>query len=929
MWKKKDPVSYQESNDPNTDTRSDIWLCYVKGERRGCLNETINFFIEDYLLIETHIFNNDTCTVMFLHNLAQPQWSHIPCGEKVIGHTFCSIKENSKTNYTSIQTTAGVSVCQKGFLKKNKICFELIWHTYIPGLSNRRTLSIHIFNSLFKFVMNVIKSNVNLPFYSHHLGNILIIKKPSVSFGYVKKPIKERARAFLFRVDTLKEFSIPKYLFLCERDRYMIFVDIFDNYNDCHRFKALNTILQNKMRNCSQLFHSSRDGFCKLYISLDYKVKKLPMLKKIIPYKKHTRNVSTNLFYHECSENGQFSCLKGMSQCFTISDICHYKLDISNKLVPCETGTHLYNCKDFECDMKFKCSGFYCISWSYVCNGKWDCPGGSDKIDIQQCGQFRKCKHMLKCKASQICIHLGDLCDGVVDCPDGNDEASHCMWNIPLCPNSCECLLSAVKCFEVPSNVTDIIKHEHFPFFAVFIESSGISRSFLSLDSKMNEVNNIFVLVIRNSKIVQPCYLTSKMVNLVSIDFSLNIINDLQNGCYTNSLKIITLSNNLISHIIHNVFSESKSLLSLDLSNNPLRSLSDSSTFKMPILQILSIQNNSLHYLKTITFHLPKLLVLKTENFRLCCFISDKAKCTSQIPWFISCENILSNKAIKITFYCVSSLIILLNIISILLQVIIFEKNIKKNSSFGIIIGAVNISDLMLSIPLCILWSADLYYRGFYIMNDIDWRSGILCFIVFGMNINFHLMSPLLFLFMSFSRLMVVSHPLDSKFKNSIYVLKYVLSIFTLSIIMSIVTTIIVKTIYESVPMQFCSPFIDLSNSLALLNIISWFIAILQIVAVIIIIVIYCLLLKDLKYSQQKMKESVSKKTSYVGLTVQIIVVTGSNLLCWIPSSIIYLVSNFLNNYPIEMIMWTIIAVVPINCIVNPIVFIVTTLRTN
>ena len=137
--------------DPNTDTRSNKQLCYVMEEAHRCLNETINFFIEDYLLKETHIFNNDTCIVMFLHNLAQPQWSHIPCGEKVIGDIFCSVKENSKTIDTSIQTTSGLPVCQKGLLKKTKICFELMWHTYIPGLSNRRTLSIHIFNSLFKF----------------------------------------------------------------------------------------------------------------------------------------------------------------------------------------------------------------------------------------------------------------------------------------------------------------------------------------------------------------------------------------------------------------------------------------------------------------------------------------------------------------------------------------------------------------------------------------------------------------------------------------------------------------------------------------------------------------------------------------------------------------------------------------------------------
>ena len=347
----------------------------------------------------------------------------------------------------------------------------------------------------------------------------------------------------------------------------------------------------------------------------------------------------------------------------------------------------------------------------------------------------------------------------------------------------------------------------------------------------------------------------------------------------------------------------------------------------MPLLQILLIENNSLHNIKTLDFQFPKIIFLKTDNFKLCCFISDITKCTSQIPWYKSCKNILSKKTIQITFYFVSFFIILLNGTSLLLQIVICKKNVEKNSSFGIIIGTVNMSDLMLSVPLSILWSADLYYKGFYIIHDINWRSGILCFITFGVSMDFHIVSPLLLSFMSICRFMIVSHPLNSKFKESSHVLKFVFSLFISTTILSVVTTIMVKIFYESIPMQLCSPFIDPSNKLILFSIISWFIAIIQIFAVVVIIVIYCLLLKHLKDSQQKMKTSVSKKKSNVGLIVQIIVITGSNILCWIPSSIICSVSTFLASYPIEMIMWTIIIVVPINGIINPLVFIVTSLR--
>ena len=69
--------------------------------------------------------------------------------------------------------------------------------------------------------------------------------------------------------------------------------------------------------------------------------------------------------------------------------------------------------------MKFKCPDFYCIPWSYVCDGKWDCPRG---IDERNCNSERLCEIMFHCKNSIKCIHLGTICDNVKDCPSGDDE---------------------------------------------------------------------------------------------------------------------------------------------------------------------------------------------------------------------------------------------------------------------------------------------------------------------------------------------------------------------------------------------------------------------------------------------------------------------------------------------------------------------------
>ena len=56
--------------------------------------------------------------------------------------------------------------------------------------------------------------------------------------------------------------------------------------------------------------------------------------------------------------------------CFDFKNICLYKLDKENQMIPCKMGNHLENCAKFECNIFFKCPEYYCIPWSYVCDGK-------------------------------------------------------------------------------------------------------------------------------------------------------------------------------------------------------------------------------------------------------------------------------------------------------------------------------------------------------------------------------------------------------------------------------------------------------------------------------------------------------------------------------------------------------------------------------
>ena len=60
----------------------------------------------------------------------------------------------------------------------------------------------------------------------------------------------------------------------------------------------------------------------------------------------------------------------------------------------------------------FKCIDSYCIQWSYVCDGKWDCPKGNDELSNPVCTYDHVCDNMYKCANTvQSCIHIENVCD--------------------------------------------------------------------------------------------------------------------------------------------------------------------------------------------------------------------------------------------------------------------------------------------------------------------------------------------------------------------------------------------------------------------------------------------------------------------------------------------------------------------------------------
>ena len=248
-----------------------------------------------------------------------------------------------------------------------------------------------------------------------------------------------------------------------------------------------------------------------------------------------------------------------------------------------------------------------------------------------------------------------------------------------------------------------------------------------------------------------------------------------------------------------------------------------------------------------------------------------------------------------------------------------------NHKPFCIIVISLNAIDLSFAIYIIILCVADVYYWGNFTLYEKEWRSSIICFSAFAIVLNFSLLSPFLLCFLSYTRLMCVINPLDLKRKDSIHILRWICTFFIMFIIFATIITIVMKYLQSEIPLHICSPFVDPSNSVILIKIITWSTVIFQFFAIIFIILVYTLLFQTLKISQQYLHVKISSKRNLSSLLIQLLIITGSNILCWIPAGCIYLTFMFLEKYPIDMVIWITVLITPFNSIISPIVFILTT----
>ena len=579
------------------------------------------------------------------------------------------------------------------------------------------------------------------------------------------------------------------------------------------------------------------------------------------------------------------------------------------------TGAHLETCKNFQCNIHFKCPQFYCIPWLYVCDNKWDCPYGNDEDHKHSCGAQRNCQYMFRCRQSKLCLHVANVCDGSFECPQNDDELL-CQISNFMCPTKCVCLNFAIFC----QNKSHFDPPGHY--ISYHITYSSVNRLFFLGHSPF-----AIVLYFVGNNVSDLCSATALLHHISFVNFASNKITVISKLCFNNLhyLHKVILTNNNLEQMDKEAFVNVSKMSVFDMSHNKLTVFESTIFYNVSKLSILNISDNPL------TQVAPGMLEnLKTESivvdvYYICCVKPKKSFCqVTKQSVCKNCAKIFSTGGMKDTALTIILLIMFINIINLYIHRYrsssMEGKDTQSNpNTFRLQVSALSAGNLSWSFFLSILVINHSYFENNIIQKEREWSKSSSCFVAY-ITCLLHTLSAAYFLcLISFSRLMVVLYPLTSQFKSTGFVKRNIAYSVLFMAVICACTVPIIWNRSQNVAETLCSPLVDPSKMITTKKVTATFIMVCHIIVGIVMFVLYLSLQTSLKISQ---KQFQSKSHNHPGVAMKLYFLAISNLTFWGTSSVTYVVVIFHVKPFYDLISWNTIVTASLPSLCNPLFFI-------
>ena len=466
-----------------------------------------------------------------------------------------------------------------------------------------------------------------------------------------------------------------------------------------------------------------------------------------------------------CTSKLELPCSPGQRHCFSFSKLCVYEVEYqTSSLKYCRNGAHLHSCDFFQCSDHFKCPNYYCIPYDYICDGKWDCPGGNDEVlcKLLSCSQLFKCKNQTKC------LSLSKVCDKRPDCFHGEDE--HSCWSIfqnEVCPQKCTCIALSVVCSWLSNELL-------FTFWESSFHLKCYKCTFIFRKSVQVTFNKLFILNFKNGSKFLTCTKCRDSLSFPSLkifDASKNLLTFITTTQMIpfKSIRQLHMQDNDIASIQDNSFYTMVCLKYIDLSSNKL-SIFTEKTFKgLNNINILNLSYNNIYFLSQDTFSGVGKHVVVSDNGKICCSSGTWAQCKIQNDTLSNCNNLISNILSETLSVMIAITIIVMNLFS-------FYIHLQQTSPKAFIINALSVADLFYGMYLIFITSANTYYKNLYIEFDYIWKNSLICKFSSFITLYSWLCSPILLSVIMLARFSIIRWPITSHFMKIVVVKQIVLT---------------------------------------------------------------------------------------------------------------------------------------------------------
>ena len=426
IWETREPMVFQKWREVFQLSRITVssldLVDYEMEPHTNSPDRYVRSIIESKNYVHPHIFKE--CVAMIVHNLVDPIWVSTNCKDRWVSDTFCMVRVIQTIPF---QLQNATYICETPKLKTTDLCLEIVWS--LPNelkdkcKSLQQTIGGNV--SAFQYVFEA--TSVTFPPVLLHdykkTKSLIFLSTGNIVQFHVKIITTLPDQFISLKTTPLQIVTSYGNIFHCKQNVSISFSLVCDGNKDCpgeEPSDESNCPSSNGSLSCPAWYHL-HGMECLLPFTL-----RPPHITKLL-----MRTTAQN-----CSSHKLLSCTEG---CFDFTDICIFKHHSYN-IIPCKRGEHIQSCKQFQCNTKFKCPGFYCIPWNYTCDGIWDCPDGTDESETNLCYNNRLCHGAFKCQRTHLCIHLADTCNGKSDCAFGDDEL-FCSLSRHMCPIICSSVL--------------------------------------------------------------------------------------------------------------------------------------------------------------------------------------------------------------------------------------------------------------------------------------------------------------------------------------------------------------------------------------------------------------------------------------------------------------------------------------------------------